>query len=96
MQRTTPVSPFAPERRVCIHHLTAEAGRGGYAARFLRFPPGSGPRNAEYSVIRDGSVPGDEFSRPRGAVLGQFDGYHVDEADRPAVDIQQAGAASSA
>ena len=36
--KNDPVSPFAPERRVCIDHLAGEAGRGGYAARFRRFP----------------------------------------------------------
>jgi hypothetical protein len=106
-----PVSPFAADRRLCIDHLSEQSGRGGYAERFLRYAPGSGPRNAEYEALRDGNlptasgflgsppqVPGlpplpDPFGAGGGATPapGQFDGFHVNQDDRPAVDIQQAG-----
>ncbi|HEX6490489.1 MAG TPA: hypothetical protein VF002_03825, partial [Gaiellaceae bacterium] len=105
-----PVSPFTAARRVCIDHLSERGGRGGYAERFLRYAPGSGPRNAEYEALRDGALPAATAS-PGGAPTlpglpplpdpfggggatpapGQFDGFHVNVDDRPAVDIQQAG-----
>ncbi len=122
-----PVAPSAGAKR-CIDHVRAREGVGGYAERFLRYPPGSGPRNAEYEAIRDGEVPGPRDGLLDGASLPglpdlpgipslpgvpglpplplpgdpflggeedsgpeprQFDGYRVDEDDRPAVDIQQ-------
>jgi hypothetical protein len=106
-----PVSPFAADRRLCIDHLREQNGRGGYAERFLRYAPGSGPRNAEYEALRDGNLPAalgfagsspyvpglpplpDPFGAGGGATPapGQFDGFHVNQDDRPAVDIQQAG-----
>jgi hypothetical protein len=52
-----PVPPGAPGSERCINHVRASEGRGGYAERFLRYPPGSGPRNAEYEAIRDGEIP---------------------------------------
>lgn len=123
-----PVPPSAPASERCIDHVRAREGRGGYAERFLRYPPGSGPRNAEYEAIRDGEIPepregildgaslpglpdlpglpglpgipglpplplpGDPFlgtGDSSGPEAGQFDGYQVDEDDRPAADIQQ-------
>jgi hypothetical protein len=80
----TPVSPHDPARDVCRDHLkTGRDGHGGYAPRYLTQPPGSEKRKAEYDALREGEAPGDR----------QFAGYHVDKADAPAVDIQQAGGA---
>jgi hypothetical protein len=82
----TPVGPHDPRRTVCRNHLQAgRDGHGGYAPRFLRQPAGSEQRNKEYSVLRDGELP---FPPTR-----QFDGYQVDKADSPAVDVQQQGGA---
>ncbi len=82
----TPVGPNDPRRTVCRDHLQAgRDGHGGYAPRFLRQPAGSDRRDREYSVLRDGELP---FPSTR-----QFDGYQVDRADSPAVDIQQQGGA---
>ena len=78
-----PVSPRDPAHDVCRDHLHQGAdGHGGYAQRFLRYPPGSKERNAEYDALRKGSVPADGRD-------GQFRGYAVDKTDSPAVDIQQ-------
>ncbi|MEX2464492.1 MAG: type IV secretion system protein, partial [Gaiellaceae bacterium] len=115
-----PVAPHSPARERCIDHVRSVGGRGGYAERFLRYPPGSEARNAEYEAIKEGRIPGesvlgdllpgsdflpglpvfpgtgDTFS---GILPGlgetspdQFDGYRVDEDDRPAADIQQQAA----
>jgi hypothetical protein len=111
-----PVAFDAPGREVCIDHLLSNRGRGGYAERFLRFPPGSEARNAEYEAIKQGRIPGgdgllDDLLPPlpdwpglsglpgdafSGLLPGladttpdQFEGYVIDEDDRPAVDIQQ-------
>src|SRR4051812_40088792 len=80
-----PVSPHDPARDVCRDHLEQKDGRGGYATRFLKQPPGSKARKAEYDAMRDGRLP---FPVP-----SQFADYRVDKADAPAVDIQQAGGA---
>ena len=77
-----PVAPHDPARTVCRDHLRQQAdGHGGYAPRFLRYPAGSGERNAEYNALRTGTVPADRAA--------QFRGYRVDRSDSPAVDIQQ-------
>ena len=77
-----PVGPHDPARSVCRDHLRQQAdGHGGYAPRFLRYPAGSGERNAEYNALRTGTVPADRAA--------QFRGYRVDRSDSPAVDIQQ-------
>jgi hypothetical protein len=82
----TPVGPHDPRRTVCRDHLRAgRDGHGGYAPRFLRQPAGSERRNNEYQALRDGELP---FPSTR-----QFDGYQVDKADSPAVDVQQQGGA---
>jgi hypothetical protein len=79
-----PVGPHDPARDVCRDHLRASRdGYGGYAPRFLRQPPGSDERKAEYDALREGEAPLDR----------QFAGYRVDKADAPAVDAQQAGGA---
>jgi hypothetical protein len=79
-----PVSPHDPARDVCRDHLrTGRDGHGGYAPRYLKQPPGSDKRKAEYDALRQGEAPDDP----------QFAGYQVDKADAPAVDIQQAGGA---
>jgi hypothetical protein len=79
-----PVGPHDPTRDVCRDHIrTGRDGHGGYAPRFLRQPPGSDQRTAEYDALRTGEAPSDD----------QFAGYRVDKADAPAVDIQQAGGA---
>jgi hypothetical protein len=82
----TPVGPHDPARDVCRNHLRANAdGFGGYAPRFLNQAPGSDERDAEYDALKKGELP---------PVAGkQFNGYHVDKSDAPAVDIQQAGGA---
>ena len=80
-----PVSPHDPAADVCRDHLQAgRDGHGGYAPRFLRYPPGTEERNAEYEALKNGRAPEDDR---------QFAGYLVDKADAPAVDIQQAGGA---
>jgi hypothetical protein len=80
-----PVAPTDPARTVCRDHLTANpAGYGGYAPRFLRYPPGSPERDAEYQALKNGHAP---VSDP------QFKGAHIDKADAPAVDIEQADGA---
>jgi len=82
-----PVSPHDPTRDVCRDHIRQGAdGHGGYAPRFLRYPPGSDERNAEYDALRKGVDPGDG---PVQRLSGQFRGYQVDKTDSPAVDIQQ-------
>jgi hypothetical protein len=79
-----PVSPHDPARDVCRDHMRAgRDGHGGYAPRYLKQPPGSEKRKAEYDALRQGETPSDR----------QFAGYQVDKADAPAVDIQQAGGA---
>src|SRR3954464_15393330 len=79
-----PVSPHDPARDVCRDHLRAgRDGHGGYAPRYLKQPPGSEKRKAEYEALREGHAPDNP----------QFAGYAVDKADAPAVDIQQAGGA---
>jgi hypothetical protein len=79
-----PVGPHDPARDVCRDHVrVGRDGHGGYAPRFLRQPPGSEQRTAEYDALRTGEAPSDS----------QFAGYRVDKADAPAVDIQQAGGA---
>ena len=52
-----PVAPDDARRTRCLDHLSQQNGRGGYAERFLRYPPGSQARNAEYEAIRDGQIP---------------------------------------
>ena len=80
-----PVSPHDPARDVCRDHLKpGRDGHGGYAPRFLRQPPGSEERKAEYDALREGEAP----ARPRSSPATS-----VDKADAPAVDIQQAGGA---
>lgn len=95
-----PVPPGHPERTRCIDHVEATDGRGGYAERFLRHPPDSDARTGEYLALRDGAIPtSDSLLEHLLPGLGdrieiapaQFAGYVVDEDDRPAVDIQQAG-----
>jgi hypothetical protein len=82
----TPVGPHDPRRTVCRDHLRpGRDGHGGYAPRFLRQPAGSDERDREYEALRDGELPFPATS--------QFDGYAVDKADSPAVDIQQQGGA---
>lgn len=82
----TPVGPHDPARDICRNHVRAgENGYGGYAPRFLRQAPGSDARAAEYEALKKGELP---------VLAGsQFNGYKVDKADAPAVDIQQAGGA---
>jgi hypothetical protein len=81
----TPVGPHDPARDVCRDHVqTGPGGYGGYAPRYLRQAPGSEARKAEYDALRTGEAPSDD---------PQFAGWHVDKADSPAVDIQQAGGA---
>jgi hypothetical protein len=82
----TPVGPHDPTRDVCRNHLHAStSGFGGYAPRFLSQAPGSDARDAEYEALKKGELP------PLSGT--QFNGYHVDKSDAPAVDIQQAGGA---
>ena len=77
-----PVGPHDQARSVCRDHLRQQPdGHGGYAPRFLRYPAGSGERNAEYNALRTGTKPADREA--------QFRGYEVDRSDSPAVDIQQ-------
>jgi hypothetical protein len=81
-----PVGPHDPTRDICRDHMRAgRDGHGGYAPRFLRYPAGSEERAAEYEAIKSGEKPN--------LVDPQFDGWEVDRADAPAVDIQQAGGA---
>jgi hypothetical protein len=80
-----PVAAHDPTRDVCRDHMRpGRDGYGGYAPRFLRHPAGSEERQAEYEAIKSGQAPEDD---------PQFDGYRVDKADAPAVDVQQAGGA---
>jgi hypothetical protein len=80
-----PVAVHDPKRDVCRDHVQpGRDGYGGYAPRFLRHPAGSQERTAEYEAIKSGQAPEDD---------PQFDGYRVDKADAPDVDIQQAGGA---
>jgi hypothetical protein len=80
-----PVSPHDPARDVCRDHLReGRDGHGGYAPRFLAQAAGSEERTAEYEALRKGEAPADD---------DQFEGYRVDKADSPAVDVQQAGGA---
>ncbi len=80
-----PVGPRDPARDVCRDHVrTGRDGHGGYAPRFLRQPAGSDERTAEYDALRTGEAPAHDL---------QFAGYRVDNADAPAVDVQQAGGA---
>jgi hypothetical protein len=101
-----PVSPHDPRADVCRDHMRRGAdGFGGYAERFLRQEPGSDARKREYEAIKDGSLPEAADERdplkatppPVGTGSGsssdQFQGYRVDRADAPAVDIQQQGGA---
>ena len=79
-----PVGPHDPARDVCRDHVRrGRDGHGGYAERFLAQPAGSEERTAEYDALREGEAPDD----------AQFDGYRIDKADSPAVDVQQAGGA---
>jgi hypothetical protein len=76
-----PVGPHDPARDVCRDHLRpSHDGHGGYAPRFLRQPAGSDERRAEYEALSTGQA----LAEGR-----QFDGYRVDKADSPAVDVQQ-------
>jgi hypothetical protein len=82
-----PVGPHDPARDVCRDHLrVGRDGHGGYAPRFLRYPAGSEERAAEYEAIKSGE-------KPNLGLDPQFDGWEVDRADAPAVDIQQSGGA---
>ena len=81
-----PVGPHDPARDVCRDHLKAgRDGHGGYAPRFLRQPPGSDERNAEYDALREGEQPS---RRPASSPATRST-----RPTRPAVDIQQAGGA---
>src|SRR4051812_1709034 len=80
----TPVNPHDLTADVCRdHEQVGNDGHGGYAPRFLRQPPGSDARDAEYNALRTGQAP----------PTPQFRGYAVDKADAPAVDAQQQGGA---
>jgi hypothetical protein len=83
----TPVAIDSPAKDICRDHIRRDAtGHGGYAARFLDRPIGSDSRNKEYEVLRDGELPT--------PVNAQFaNGYMVDKADSPAVDMMQQGGA---
>src|SRR4051794_6913602 len=80
----TPVNAHDATADVCRDHTQAgRDGHGGYAPRFLRQPPGSDARQAEYDALRTGQAP----------ATPQFRRYPVDKADAPAVDAQQEGGA---
>jgi hypothetical protein len=78
-----PVNWHDKSADVCRNHMKPENGYGGYADRFLRHPVGSEERNKAYEEIKDGEVD------------SQTAVYKVDKSDAPAVDIQQAGGATS-
>lgn len=46
--------------RECRNNVVAENGKGGYAQRFLRYPPGSKARAREYEALSKGKIPEDE------------------------------------
>jgi hypothetical protein len=79
--------------KVCHSVLSKDRDdHGDYAARFLRYAPGSTERKAEYEAIRDGNAPDSHMvDAVTGSRSTQFDGVAIDRTDAPAVDLMQAG-----
>jgi hypothetical protein len=80
-----PVAPDDPARTVCRDHIHPDSqGHGGYAERFLAYPPGSMERDDAYALLKSGGQ-----AQP----ATTFPGWTVDRADPPGVDAMQQGGA---
>lgn len=95
-----PVAPSYEGAKTCRDVLRERNSQGGYAAKFLAFPPGTPGRNKVYDAIKDGETP--DGARD-GSTLCMIDpgtgecpkdplaGWKVDKHDSPAVDMMQEG-----
>jgi hypothetical protein len=78
-----PVATDASNISTCRDVFRQSNGYGGYATKFLSYPPGSEKRKSVFKAIEDGQAPSDPH----------IPGWRVDKADAPAVDMMQGGGA---